>query len=117
MSSTKSQIVAIELLTENITTEDLDGSHVDLNLNGYLKREKPFSVNISAGKDVEVRVESDGEALRVFVGKNKSILVISDSLSLSYSPSEGLCRILSINWRQYPTKLCNVMGIQCIGFR
>ena len=117
MSSTKSQIVAIELLTENITTEDLDGSHVDLNLNGYLKREKPFSVNISAGKDVEVRVESDGEALRVFVGKNKSILVISDSLSLSYSPSEGLCRILSINWRQYLTKLCNVMGIQCIGFR
>ena len=84
MSSTKSQIVAVEFLTGNITKEDLDGSHVDLNLNGYLKREKPFSVNISAGKDVEVRVESDGEALRVFVGKNKSTPVISDSLSLSY---------------------------------
>ena len=84
VSSTKSQIVAVEFLTGNITTEDLDGSHVDLNLNGYLKREKPLSVNIAAGKDVEVRVESDGEALRVFVGKNKSIPVISDSLSLSY---------------------------------
>ena len=84
VSSTKSQIVAVEFLTGNITKEDLDGSHVDLNLNGYLKREKPLSVNIAAGKDVEVRVESDGEALRVFVGKNKSIPVISDSLSLSY---------------------------------
>ena len=84
VSSTKSQIVAVEFLTGNITTEDLDGSHVDLNLNGYLKREKPLSVNISADKDVEVRVESDGEALRVFVGKNKSTPVISDSLSLSY---------------------------------
>ncbi|RVW30807.1 putative L-type lectin-domain containing receptor kinase S.5 [Vitis vinifera] len=84
VSSTKSQIVAVEFLTGNITKEDLDGSHVDLNLNGYLKREKPLSVNISADKDVEVRVESDGEALRVFVGKNKSTPVISDSLSLSY---------------------------------
>ncbi|RVW81413.1 putative L-type lectin-domain containing receptor kinase S.5 [Vitis vinifera] len=67
-------------------TPDVRSSGLFANESGWASYKKPFKlVRMS-----EVRVESDEEALRVFVGKNKSIPVIFYSLSLSYSPSEGL---------------------------
>ena len=90
--SAKAQIVAVEFDTRKSYPEDLDDNHVGLNVNSINSiTQKSLSLKLSneTGEDVTVKVEYDGEVLRVFVGKNASTPVISETIDLSkYLPEK-----------------------------
>ena len=83
VSSPKIETVAVVFLTGGSNTENLNGSQVGLNLNGYSKKQESLYVDLSSGNDVKVRVRYDGEVLRVFVGEDTSSPALSDSLDFS----------------------------------
>ncbi|WJZ93932.1 hypothetical protein VitviT2T_012831 [Vitis vinifera] len=83
VSSPEIETVAVAFLTGRSNTENLNGSRIGLNLNGYLKKQESLYVDLSSGMDVKVRIRYDGEVLRVFVGEDTSSPAISDSLNFS----------------------------------
>ena len=66
-----------------------NSSQVALNLNGHSLEPKILDVDLAEGIDVEVRIQYDGEVLRVFVGEGSNSPVISDSRDLKiYLPQK-----------------------------
>ena len=90
--SAAAHIVAVEFDTRKSYPQDLDDNHVGLNVNSINSiTQKSLSLKLSneTGEDVTVKVEYDGEVLRVFVGKNASTPVISETIDLSkYLPEK-----------------------------
>ena len=90
--STTAQIVAVEFDTRKSYSQDLDDNHVGLDVNSiYSIEQESLSIELSnsSGVDTKVKVEYDGEVLKVFVGEDTSTPVISRSIDLSeYLPEK-----------------------------
>ena len=89
---TTAQIVAVEFDTRKSYSQDLDDNHVGLDVNSiYSIDQESLSIELSnsSGVDTKVKVEYDGEVLKVFVGEDTSTPVISRSIDLSeYLPEK-----------------------------
>ncbi|CBI30010.3 unnamed protein product, partial [Vitis vinifera] len=90
MGSSTRGAVAVEFDTRNSYPEDLDDNHVGLDLNSiYSRKQESLSVNLSSGIDIKVKVQYDGQGLSIFVGENRSVPVIFESLNLyDYLPQK-----------------------------
>ncbi|KAJ9695543.1 hypothetical protein PVL29_010832 [Vitis rotundifolia] len=90
MGSSTRGAVAVEFDTRKSYPEDLDDNHVGLDLNSiYSRKQESLSVNLSSGIDIKVKVQYDGQGLSIFVGENRSVPVIFESLNLyDYLPQK-----------------------------
>ncbi|XP_034693241.1 probable L-type lectin-domain containing receptor kinase S.5 [Vitis riparia] len=90
MGSSTRGAVAVEFDTRKSYPEDLDDNHVSLDLNSiYSRKQESLSVNLSSGIDIKVKVQYDGQGLSIFVGENRSVPVIFESLNLyDYLPQK-----------------------------
>lgn len=89
----QAEIVAVEFDTRKSYPGDVDGNHVGLDVNSiYSIKQVPlgsFGINLSAGVDVKVRIQYEGEELAVFVGEDARSPVFSEPIDLSaYLPKE-----------------------------
>ncbi|KAJ9695545.1 hypothetical protein PVL29_010834 [Vitis rotundifolia] len=81
--SATAKIVAVEFDTRKSYPEDLDDNHVGLDVNSiYSITQQSLSIKLVSGADITVKVEYDGELLKVFVGENASTPVISATIDL-----------------------------------
>ena len=82
--SATAKIVAVEFDTRKSYPEDLDDNHVGLDVNSIysITQQSLQSIKLVSGDNITVKVEYDGELLKVFVGENASTLVISETIDL-----------------------------------
>ncbi|WCJ34020.1 Concanavalin A-like lectin protein kinase family protein [Euphorbia peplus] len=92
--SSSARIVGIEFNTRKSYDEDLDDNHVGLDVNSVYSRRQfslsSFGIDLSAGKDVKVVIQYDGESkkLSLYLGE-KGDLVFNENIDLSvYLPDK-----------------------------